>query len=84
MRLFRILVALVCVAAGVAVGALNPQVIVVDFGFGTLRPTLGVALLATLLLGAILGGVAIVASVVLPLQQRLRRARAAPTVTDAS
>lgn len=63
-------------------GALNPQVVAVDFGIATLRPTLGVALLATLLLGAILGGMAIMASVVLPLQQRLRRTRATPT--DAS
>ena len=82
MRPFRILFALACLAAGVAVGALNPQVVAVDFGIATLRPTLGVALLATLLLGAILGGMAIVASVVLPLQQRLRRTRATPT--DAS
>ncbi|MBB6599238.1 lipopolysaccharide assembly protein LapA domain-containing protein [Luteimonas sp. MC1825] len=82
MRPLRILFALACLAAGVAVGALNPQVVAVDFGFATLRPTLGVALLATLLLGAILGGMAIVASVVLPLQQRLRRTRATPT--DAS
>ncbi|MBJ7574212.1 lipopolysaccharide assembly protein LapA domain-containing protein [Luteimonas sp. MC1828] len=82
MRPFRILFALACLAAGVAVGALNPQVVAVDFGIATLRPTLGVALLATLLLGAILGGMAIVASVVLPLQQRLRRTRANPT--DAS
>ena len=84
MRPFRILFALVCLAAGVAVGALNPQVVAVDFGVATLRPTLGVALLATLLIGAILGGMAIVASLVLPLQRRLRDARATPAAMDAN
>lgn len=82
MRLLRILVALLCVVAGVALGALNPQVVTIDLGFATLGPTLGVALLVTLLLGAILGGLAIVASVVLPLQQRLRRARATPAAAS--
>jgi uncharacterized membrane protein YciS (DUF1049 family) len=84
MRAFRILFALACLAAGVAVGALNPHVVTVDFGVATLTPTLGVALLATLLLGAILGGLAIVASVVLPLQRRLRGVRATPTSMDPS
>lgn len=79
MRLLRILVALLCVVAGVALGALNPQVVAVDLGFASVNPTLGVALLATLFVGAVLGGLAIVASVVLPLQQRLRRARPAST-----
>jgi putative membrane protein len=72
MRLIRILVAMLCLVAGVAVGALNPQVVEIDLGLAVLRPTLGVALLATLLLGAVAGGLAIMASVVLPLRQRRR------------
>jgi putative membrane protein len=72
MRLIRILVAMLCLVAGVAVGALNPQVVDVDLGLAVLRPTLGVALLATLLVGAVAGGLAIMASVVLPMRQRRR------------
>ena len=82
MRLIRILVAMSCLVAGVAVGALNPQVVQLDLGLAVLRPTLGVALLATLLVGAIAGGLAIMASVVLPM--RRRRETAAPLPTDAN
>ena len=76
MRILRILIGILCLAAGVAVGALNPQAIELDLGLAVFRPTLGVALLATLLLGAILGGLAIMVSVVLPLRRR-RQAPAA-------
>jgi uncharacterized integral membrane protein len=44
-------------------------------GFNSLHATLGVSLLVALLLGALVGGLAVTASVVLPLQQRLRRMR---------
>ena len=37
--------------------------------------TLGVGLLVTMLLGALLGGLAVTAGVVLPLRQRLRTSR---------
>ncbi|MEN1929355.1 LapA family protein [Luteimonas sp. MJ250] len=84
MRPIRILIAMLCLVTGVAVGALNPQVVQVDFGLAVLRPTLGVALLATLLLGVIAGGLAIMVSVVLPLRQRRRREAAGPNATDAN
>lgn len=70
MRLLRILVSMLCLAAGFAVGALNPDVVEIDLGVAVIRPTLGLALLATLLLGALAGGLAIMTSVVLPLRQR--------------
>jgi uncharacterized integral membrane protein len=76
MRLIRFLIALLCVALGVVVGALNPQSISLDLGFAIVRGTLGVSLLAAMLLGAIVGGLVLAASVILPLRQRLRRARA--------
>ena len=60
----RLIVALACLAAGVVVGALNPQPAVLDLGFTRATGTLGV----------IVGGLALAASVVLPLRQRLRRA----------
>jgi lipopolysaccharide assembly protein A len=81
MRLLRALVALFFVAAGIAVGALNPQAVVLDLGILHIRSSLGLVVLVTLLLGALLGGLAITLSAVLPLKQRLRaaqRAQAAP------
>lgn len=84
MRPIRILIALLCLLSGVAIGALNPQVVDIDLGFAVLRPTLGVALLATLLAGAVAGGLATVVSVVLPVRQRRRDAAASPHATDAN
>jgi uncharacterized integral membrane protein len=75
MRLIRLLIALACLAAGLAIGALNHQPVMIDLGFNSLHATLGVSLLVALLLGALVGGLAVTASVVLPLQQRLRRMR---------
>jgi len=73
MRLIRWLIALLCLAVGVVVGALNPQPVTLDLGVAVLHSTLGVCLLVALLLGVIVGGLVLVASIVLPLRQRLRR-----------
>lgn len=73
MRLLRLLVALFFLAAGLAVGALNPQPVAIDLGFAILHATLGIALLVALLLGVIAGGLVLAVSVVLPLRKRLRR-----------
>ena len=81
MRLIRMLIALACLVAGIVVGVLNPQPVVIDFGFTQASTTLGVALILSLLLGVLAGGLALMASVVLPMRQRLRRmetARAGP------
>lgn len=74
MRALRLLIALLSIAAGVAIGALNPQPVTLDLGIVVLHSTLGIVLLATLLLGAVAGGAVLAVSVVLPLQRRLRRA----------
>ncbi|WP_027080374.1 lipopolysaccharide assembly protein LapA domain-containing protein [Luteimonas mephitis] len=84
MRLIRFLIALLCIAAGVLVGALNPQPVSMDFGFVTLRGTLGVSLLVALLAGAIAGGLMLAASVVVPLRAQLRRQRAQRPATPAN
>lgn len=76
MRLVRLFIALLCIAAGILVGALNPQAVSLDFGFAVLHGTLGVALLAAMLVGVVAGGLVLTASVILPLRQRLRRAQA--------
>ena len=70
----RLIVAVACLAAGVIVGALNPQPAVLDLGFTRAATSLGVIVLVALLVGVVLGGLALAASVVLPLRQRLRRA----------
>jgi lipopolysaccharide assembly protein A len=74
MRLLRILLALACLAAGVVVGALNTQLVRLDLGLVELTPSLGVALIVALLLGVLVGGLALAASVVWPLRRRLARA----------
>jgi uncharacterized integral membrane protein len=76
MRLIRLLIALACLVAGVVVGALNTQAVRLDLGFAQLPTSLGVAVLVALLLGVIVGGLVLTASVVLPLRQQLRRAQA--------
>ena len=77
MRLIRLLIALACLAFGVIVGALNAQPVTVDLAFTTLRSTVGICILCSLLLGFVLGGLVLVAGVVVPLQQRLRAATGA-------
>src|SRR5690606_32101153 len=73
MRLLRVLVGFFFLAAGLAVGALNPQPVAIDLGFATLHATLGVAILVALLAGVSAGGLVLAVSVVLPLRSRLRR-----------
>ena len=74
MRLIRFLTALLCLFAGAALGALNPQPVSLDLGIATAHATLGVCVLASLLLGVAAGGIVLMASVVLPLRQQVRRA----------
>ena len=73
MRLIRLLVAVACLAIGIAIGALNTQRVQLDLGFALIPTSLGIAVLAALLLGVLLGGLVLTASVILPLRQRLRR-----------
>jgi uncharacterized integral membrane protein len=77
MRPIRLLVAILFLAVGLALGALNPQPVVLDLGIASWHATLGVGMLAALLVGVIAGGVVVTASMVLPLRQRLRKALAA-------
>lgn len=78
MRLIRMLIALMCLAIGIAIGALNAHPVLLDLGVTTLHVTLGVCVLMALLLGFVIGGLVLTASVVLPLRQRLRRESQAP------
>jgi uncharacterized integral membrane protein len=74
MRFLRALFALAFLAAGVTLGVLNAGSVAVDLGVVRLHAGLGVILLCTLLAGVLLGGLAIVVSVVLPLRRARRMA----------
>ncbi|MFP7721564.1 lipopolysaccharide assembly protein LapA domain-containing protein [Lysobacter sp. A3-1-A15] len=73
MRLIRILVAFACLATGAIVGALNRDLVQIDFGVLVIATTLGIALIVSLLLGVLIGGLSVSAAVVLPLRRRLSR-----------
>lgn len=75
MRLFFLLLSLFCIAAGILFGALNPHAARVDFYWFDIEGSLGALLLLAALLGAAIGGFALHAGVVFPLQRRLRRLR---------
>ncbi|KGO99348.1 lipopolysaccharide assembly protein LapA domain-containing protein [Novilysobacter defluvii] len=61
MRLVRLLIAVACILLGALVGALNVQPVVVNLGFAGIPANLGIALIVALLLGALLGGLAVAA-----------------------
>ncbi|MCE7031393.1 lipopolysaccharide assembly protein LapA domain-containing protein [Lysobacter sp. GX 14042] len=71
MRLIRLLIAIACILLGALVGALNVQPVVVNLGFAGIPANLGIALIVALLLGALLGGLAVAAG-------RMRPAGAPP------
>ena len=75
MRLLFFFLALICIAAGILFGALNPQPARVDFYWFAFEGSLGALLLVFAFLGAMGGGFALLAGAVWPLQSRLRRAR---------
>ena len=84
MTILRLLVLAAFLAAGLVVGSLNPQRIVLDFGIAEVVTTSGIAIMVSLLAGVLLGGGIVMATTVLPLQARLRRAsRPAATVAVA-
>jgi uncharacterized integral membrane protein len=84
MRILTWLFALLVVLAGLLFGALNPDPVRVDLYFTAFQLALGPALLLAALAGALLGGVAVMLGVVLPLRRRLRRQRPAVEPAPAS
>lgn len=87
MRFIRFLIAFTCLAVGAIVGALNVRMVDIDFGVRMISAPLGIVLILALLVGVAVGGLAVTASLVLPLRRRLARAerqQAAPAPsTDA-
>lgn len=76
MRPLRLFIAVLFLAAGIVIGALNAEPATLDLGIVKARAGLGVILLCTLLAGVICGALAIVVSVVMPLRRQVQRARA--------
>ena len=73
MRVIKAILALCFVALGLVFGALNRQHVHVDFALGAADLRLGLLVLVTLLLGAFLGGLAVMAGVVWPMRRKLRK-----------
>jgi lipopolysaccharide assembly protein A len=74
-RPLRTLLAVAFLAGGAALGALNPAPVTLDLGLLRFEASLGVVLLAVLLVGVLIGGLALTVSVVLPMRHRYRRER---------
>ena len=74
MKAVRLLLLLAVLVCGLVIGSLNSQPVEVSLAFWALKTTSGIAIIASLLLGALVGGGLVVAGVVIPLYARLRRA----------
>lgn len=79
MRLLKSAIALLFVLFGVVFGALNRAPVHIDLWLRGIDTRLGLALLTVLLLGAVLGGLVVAATVVWPLRRRLNKAAASTT-----
>jgi putative membrane protein len=84
MPLLRTLIALAFVMLGIIFGALNRDVMHIDLFFTTLQASIGLTVLLVLLLGCLLGGLVVLATVVWPMRSALAKAEkaAAKIVTE--
>ena len=79
MPLLRTLIALAFVMIGIIFGALNRDVMHIDLFFTTLQASIGLTVLLVLLLGCLLGGSVVLATVVWPMRSALAKAEKAAT-----
>ena len=82
MAILRLLLLVAFLAAGLVVGSLNRQRIVLDFGLAEVVTTTGIAVMVALLAGVLLGGGLVLVTSVLPLRTRLGRAERAAASAD--
>ncbi|MDY0953174.1 hypothetical protein SOM22_01120 [Stenotrophomonas rhizophila] len=81
MKVVRLLILLAVLVAGLIIGALNSDKMVLSLGFTQITTTTGLAIIVALLTGALIGGGIVLASLVIPLYAKLRKAqKASPTV----
>ena len=74
MTMFRLVVALLFLAYGLIIGVLNTQPITLKLLFTEFQTSSGVGIMLSLLLGVVVGGLIVVATLVWPLYAKLRRA----------
>ena len=74
MSVLRLIVALVILAYGLVIGALNTQPIQLKLLFADIQTSSGVGILLSLLLGTVVGALLVLAAVVWPLYAKLRKA----------
>lgn len=77
MNYVRLVVALVFLAAGMVVGVLNTQPITLRLLFTEVETSSGVAIILALLSGVLIGGAIVLATLVLPMYAKLRKAQKA-------
>lgn len=81
MKAVRLLILLAVLVGGLVIGSLNSQPVDISLAFWALRTTSGIAIIVSLLLGALVGGGLVLAGMVIPLYARLRRANKAAAGT---
>lgn len=74
MKIVRLLILLAVLVGGLVIGSLNSQPIQISLAFWELKTTSGIAIIASLLLGALVGGGMVMAALVVPMYAKLRRA----------
>lgn len=77
MPLLKTLIALAFIIMGIVFGALNRDVMRIDLFFTTLQASIGLTVLLVLLLGCLLGGLVVLATVVWPMRANLAKAERA-------
>ncbi|MFC6838857.1 lipopolysaccharide assembly protein LapA domain-containing protein [Xanthomonas theicola] len=83
MKIARLLILLVFLLAGLAIGSLNSQQIDINFGVTGIATTSGIAIMVSLLAGVVIGAALVLAALVVPLYARLRRANKAAAAASA-
>jgi len=74
MKIARLLILLVFLLAGLVIGSLNSQQIVINFGVAGINTTSGIAIIVSLFAGVVIGAALVLATLVIPLYAKLRRA----------
>jgi len=74
MNIFRLIIALIFLGIGLLVGVLNTQPIMLKLLFADIQTSSGVAIILSLLAGVVIGGSIVLATLVLPLYTKLRKA----------
>ena len=77
MPLLKTFLALAFIMMGIVFGALNRDVMRIDLFFTTLQASIGLTVLLVLILGCLLGGLVVLATVVWPMRSALLKAEKA-------